>query len=281
MKRVIIYFMLLLAAVWIGIKIAVNPGYIVIAYQHWTIEMPLWLAGSIIIGSFIVLYILLQMIRGTWTLFSRISRWTKQRRIQQAWQRTHYGLIGLAAGDWRLAEKNLIRAAKQTNVPIINYLAAAYAAQRQEAFDRRDDYLRQVRAKDKLSDLALGITQAKLQLEHHQLEQSLATLQRLQQLEPKHVYTLELLQKVYLELSDWTSLEALLPLLYKYKVEPFNDLEKLEAKIYEGLLLNAAKSSNPESISAVWDRIPLDFRVKPALLIIYVKFLEENKSVEA
>jgi HemY protein len=103
----------------------------------------------------------------------------------------------------------------------------------------------------------------------------------LQQLEPKHIYTLHLLQQVYLELSDWPSLESLLPLLYKYKVQPFNDLEKLEAKIYEGLLLNASKSPNPENISAVWDRIPRDFRIQPSLLITYVKFLKQNNSGEA
>ncbi len=281
MLRFIFIFLILLAAVWIGIKIHVNPGYLVIAFQHWTIQMPLWLSGLIIIVSFIALYILLQIIKGTWTLFSRMSHWSKQRRINKAWQRTHHGLIALAAGDWRLAEKNLIRASKQTNAPIINYLAAAFAAQRQAAFERRDDYLREVRARDKLSELALGITQARLQFEHNQLEQSLATLQRLQQLEPKHIYTLHLLQDVYIALADWASLETLLPLLYKYKVQSFEDLEKLEAKIYEGLLLNAKKTGTFENVSAVWDRIPRDFRIQPTLLIIYINVLEANKPGEA
>ena len=188
MLRFIFIFIILLAAVWLGIKIHSNPGYLLIAFQHWTIEMPLWLSGTIIIASFIVLYILIQIIKGTWTLFSRFSRWSKQRRINKAWQRTHHGLIALASGDWRLAEKNLIRAANQTDVPIINYLSAAYAAQQQEAYDRRDDYLREIRPKDKLSELALGITQARLQFQHNQLEQCLATLQRLQGLEPEHIY---------------------------------------------------------------------------------------------
>lgn len=281
MLRFIFIFIILLAAVWLGIKIHSNPGYLLIAFQHWTIEMPLWLSGTIIIASFIVLYILIQIIKGTWTLFSRFSRWSKQRRINKAWQRTHHGLIALASGDWRLAEKNLIRAANQTDVPIINYLSAAYAAQQQEAYDRRDDYLREIRPKDKLSELALGITQARLQFQHNQLEQCLATLQRLQQLEPKHIYTLNLLQDVYLALADWSSLETLLPLLYKYKVQPFDDLEKLEAQIYEGLLLNAKKTGAFENVSAVWDRIPRDFRIQPKLLIIYVDVLEANKPGEA
>ena len=43
MIRFIIYFYYWRAGL-AGFKITVNPGYMVIAYQHWTIEAPLWLA---------------------------------------------------------------------------------------------------------------------------------------------------------------------------------------------------------------------------------------------
>ena len=45
MKRLIIYLIILVAAVWLGLKIAEDPGYALFAYQRWTVEMPLWLAA--------------------------------------------------------------------------------------------------------------------------------------------------------------------------------------------------------------------------------------------
>jgi HemY protein len=279
MRKLIYYFLVLLLAVWVGLKIAADPGYLLIAYQKNTIEMPLWLAVLAVLLLFFILYFVVRTISNIRSLAAKIRSWSRQRRVRRAWQRTHRGLIALYAGDWKLAEKDLIRAAGLTDTPIINYLSAAKAAQAQGALTRRDDYLYKIEVNGRLSELALGLTQARLQIRQHQYEQALATLQRLQQLAPKHKPLLKLLVRLYLRLQDWAALETLLPVLEKYNVYPEKKFTELQTQIYYGLLKNAQQGS--DAFDLVWQRVPKSLRTGPQLLTLYVKFLAKKDPDEA
>src|SRR5262245_12086507 len=141
MKKLIFYFIVLLVAVWVGLKIASDPGYLLLDYQKVTVEMPLWLAVIFIIFFFIVFYFILRAISNIRSLRSRFLSWSRARRVRRAWQRTHRGFIAMLAGDWKLAEKDLVRAAPAMDHPILNYLSAAYCAQEQQSISTRDEYL--------------------------------------------------------------------------------------------------------------------------------------------
>ena len=68
------------------------------------------------------------------------------------------------------------------------------------------------------ADVAVGLTQAELQLAHQQYEQALATLMHVRSLSPKHNYVLKLLKKLYENLGEWKKLEEILPDLRRRKV---------------------------------------------------------------
>lgn len=276
MKKLLFYFIILLISVWVGLKIAADPGYLLIAYQKVTVEMPLWLAVLGVLGIFFILYFTFRIISNIRSLGERIQSWSQTRRSRRAWARTHRGLILLAAGEWRQAEKDLIRAASRSDTPILNYLSAAYCAQAQHAISQRDEYLGKIKPAGKTQTLALGLTQARLQLREHQYEQALATLQQLQQIAPKHQLVLKLLKQIYLHLEDWSSLEILFPQLEKQEILPENLLEKLQIKIYSHLL-----KSSGEGASIVWSRIPKKLKQSPALLNIYIPIASQKSSDDA
>lgn len=263
MKKIIWYFIVLLFAVWLGLKVAADPGYLLIAYQKVSVEMPLWFAALMVLGSFILLYILIRFVSNIRSLPARLRSWSRSRRVKRAWVRTHHGLIKLGAGKYAAAEKDLVRGAEKSDTPIINYLAAAHAAQAQHDYLHRDEHLRQVVVNNGLSELALGLTQAQLQLDAAQLEQALATLQRLQHLAPKHPPVLYLLQKVYLQLNDWQHLETLLPELKKRDVLTSEEWTALSVRVYQGLLQGSAAEM-------VWDRMPKELRSSPAIVRVYL-----------
>jgi len=276
MKKLLFYFIILLISVWIGLKIAADPGYLLIAYQKVTVEMPLWLAVLGVLAVFLILYFIFRIISNIRSLGGRIHAWSQTRRLRRAWARTHRGLISLAAGEWKQAEKDLVRAASRTETPILNYLSAAQCAQAQQAIAQRDEYLGKIKPEGKIQTLALGLTQARLQLREHQYEQALATLQQLQQIAPKHTLVLKLLKQVYLHLEDWSSLEILYPQLEKYEILPENRLEKLQIKIYVNLL-----KTSGEGASIIWSRIPKKIRQSPELLNIYIPILSQKSSDDA
>src|SRR3990167_8193614 len=154
----------------------------------------------------------------------------------KAINKTHRGLLELISADWRLAENDLIHGIEQSDTPLINYLAAAYAAHAQEKFDKRDNYLYKAYETAPEAETVIALTQAKLQFEQGQWEHALATLNHLRQHTPFHPVALKLLERIYIHLADWPSLMKLLPPLLKSKVLSSDQIENPQLHHYEELL---------------------------------------------
>lgn len=228
MRFLVFIFIILSIAAWVGLKVAHDTGYVFIAYNHWSAETSLWVGIGIIIVVFIALYTLLRLIVQTSRLPNRLSSWKRMRRYREVRQTTQRGFCELITGDWQKAEQSLLKAAKLSQYSLIHYLFAAKAAQALQAFDRRDDYLRQAHLSAPHSEIVVGITQAELQIESGQWEQAMATLKYLHQLSPKQVRVLELLKRTCLNLNDWTQLKSLIPQLKKAKLCSVNELKEWE-----------------------------------------------------
>jgi len=121
--------------------------------------------------------------------------------------------------------------------------------------------------------LAIGLTQAELQLEHRQLEQAESTLTQLQRKAPRHRQVLKLQMRLLLELNDWLRLRNLLPELRRRKVIPANEYTVLELKVYGELLDAAAVDGDADALVAVWQRVPKDLRAGELLVLTYVRHL--------
>lgn len=277
MKKLILYFIILLISVWLGIKIHANPGYVLISYQHWSIETSLWFALLALVLTLIVLYIVFQILHALFGVPNKWHGWAGRRRRQKARKLTNRGLCELAEGNFKVAEKYLIRAAQFSETPVINYLAAASSAQGQQAFEQRDNYLRLAYdCTAGAEEVAVGLTQAQLQLGSKQLEHALATLRHLNQIRPHHAYVLKLLKNLYQELRDWEELKQLTPELRKYRVFPETELAQIEQETYSGLLINAAKSKQTETLHTLWENMPKSQRKNPELISIYTDYLIKN-----
>lgn len=277
MKRLIIYFLLLLASIWVGIKIHKDPGYVLITYQNWSLETTLWFAILVILLVFLIFYLLSRLLRGTSTVSEKFGIWLEERRARKANKFTYRGLCDLAEGEWKSAEKNLLQGANHNDVPLVNYLAAAEAAQKRGHFEDRDNYLRLAHQSAPQAEIAIGLSQAQLQLNAKQWELALATLRHLHQLSPHHPYVLKLLKSVYLELNDWKNLKELLPELKHNKVLSSVDFEKLEQLIYMELLKSAVHADNMTLVNETWSNTPKSLQQQPALLLLYVDFLLKHK----
>ena len=271
MKRIIIYFLTLLFSVWFGIIMYRNPGYVLVSYQGWSVETTLWFAVVALIILFLLFYMALRFSSGVNSITIRLKQWVANRRKSKARVQTILGLYDFAEGNWGASEKKLIRGAKYSDMPLINYLAAAFMAQRQHALERRDTYLFTAQKTDTDHLIVVSLTQARLQIFNHQWEEALATLQRLHQLRPKNAFILQLLELAYFELKDWVGLKILLPVLRKRRVFSIEEINQLELKVYSELLL-VDKSK--------WDELPGYLQKHPTTVAIYVEYLLDNKEYE-
>jgi HemY protein len=277
MGKLLKIWLVILLGAGIGALISHDNGYVLFSAGSYTVEMSLALLAILLGLLFVALYLLIRLIVRTYYLPSDVRGWRQRRGARQAQSAMTRGLLEISEGNWYSAEKRLVRFADRSETPLLNYLAAARAAQLQGAHDRRDAYIRLAHENMPSADVAVSLTQAELQLADHQLEQALATLKHLRDVAPKHTYVLRLLRRLYEQLGDWEQLRQLIPELRRRKVETADDLRQLEIKTHRALLEQAFLSTNPQQLPLAWNNVPKGIRGDTRILSEYVGYLQERK----
>jgi HemY protein len=270
-RTLIAAFIALLSAVMLSLWVKEDNGYVLIGYGQWTIEGSLALFALAVVALFLILYILIRTLLHVWSMPERVAGWRQKRRAFKAQQALTRGLVELAEGRWKVAERHLTRFATQSETPLLNYLAAARAAQLQGEHERRDDYLHLAHESMPSADVAVGLTQAELQLAHQQYEQALATLMHVRSLSPKHSYVMTLLKKLYENLGEWQKLEEMLPELRRRRVINEHELQTLELRVYRERLKQ--ESSELTRLVNYWQLIPKVVRQQQSILLDYCRFM--------
>lgn len=271
MKSLIAAFLLLLAAVAATLWVHQDNGYVLIGYGEWTVEGSLALFTLTALALFLVMHVAIRLLSRLWQMPERVAEWRQKRRSLRAQRALTRGLLEMAEGRWKLAERHLTRYAGQSETPLLNYLAAARAAQLQGEHERRDDYLHLAHESMPSANVAVGLTQAELQLAHQQYEQSLATLMHVRSLSPKHNYVLKLLRKLYENLSEWKKLEELMPELRRHKVIGDKEYQELETRVCRERLKQ--ESADVNSLAYYWQSMPKELRHEPAMLLDYGRLM--------
>ena len=276
MRSLLKIWLFILAGAGIGVLLSRDTGYVLLAFGNYTVEMSLALLVLLLIVLFVALYFGIRLLVRTMHLPADVREWQQKRGSRLAQQAMTRGLLEMSEGNWRTAERRLVRFADRSETPLLNYLAAARAAQLQGAHDRRDGYIRLAHETMPSADVAVSLTQAELQLADQQLEQALATLKHLRAVAPKHTYVLRLLRRLYEQLGDWEHLRELIPELRRRKVEDETGLQRLEVRTYRALLEQAFLANDPRRLTMSWADVPRNLRQEPQLLGDYAGYLQET-----
>lgn len=265
----------LLVAALLGMAVAEDPGYILIAWRNMSIETSIWVGVGFLLALWLLLSLLRAVIRVLNVSGRRINPWSRHNRERRANQVATRGLLEFAEGHWSNALRLLKRSAPHTEQPLINYLAAARAAHELEDYVESESLLREAYETIPKADVAIAVTQAQLQIARGQLEQALATLTRLRKDHPKHLYALKLMGQLYARLEDWQRLEQLLPELRRHKLLKPADQQALEHQVYIALLSQAGvrgqhqEPGQTNAVTAVWEPLPKQLKQDPALIEAY------------
>lgn len=276
MKLLLIALLTTLGAVSLALIVRVDPGYILIGYGAWTVEMALTLFGLFLMAAFAIAYLLLRTVVRLWQLPAQTRAWNARRRLQAARRGLSLGLLELAQERWPEAEKRLLRSARHSDAAILHYLGAARAAQHLGAEVRRDDYLSQASAAMPHNlpgaEVTLEVTRAELQMASEQWHQASNTLAELRTRNPKHGHVLALSARVLHQLKDWDALNALLPALRRHKALPEAETLALTTEV-RLIQLDKLASGAREAFEAYWLSIPKSERLTQPLLGRYLDLL--------
>jgi HemY protein len=261
---------------------------VLIALGQTTIEMSFWFALLLLLGGLLLLRLLWSLLRGSFVVTHQLSGALLFGSRERAQRRTANGLIDFIEGNWKLARKKLLRAAPRADTPLINYLAAARCAY--ELGDRKEALalLHRAETSSEHSELAVALTQARMQLIGKRYEQCLATLERVHRKAPQHPVVLDLLRQVYIALHDWDSLAGILDSLRAYGNSSADELRELEVTLHRERLKRAGEKGNSpnstaEQVNALqetWHKMPGAMQKNVELVQVYVAQLIANRQYD-
>ena len=108
MKRFyVIVFLLIAAAACIGLAIAEDTGYVLIAYKSFRYESSVWATLALIVVLWLLIWgikLLVELVTASTGLVNPWSRRNRSRRVQIAIEQ---GQMDLAEGRWASAQKQL------------------------------------------------------------------------------------------------------------------------------------------------------------------------------
>lgn len=257
MRYLVAFLLLLVITVSVVPVFIQDPGYVVIVYSGVSVETTLSFFIIALLLGLLLSLIIYRLIKAALGFPDFMFKRGQQRFAERSQESFYNGLVQLACGHWRHAEKLLLSSTEHGSGKLLAYLGAARAAQHQGEHERRDDYLMRAHGLSEAhAELATGLTQAELQIRQGQNERSLATLHHLNQTYHDNPYLLELLLQLYLQLGEWSRLRVKLPDFIKADIISVDRAASLEVESVLQQFRNAGRQSDIDKLMSDWEALP-------------------------
>ena len=278
MRTAVLVILTIILGLILGPLIQQIPGSLVLVFSEATVQMRLWQAVVMLVVGILLFVFLYHLLARFWRTAGWFREWTGSRRGRRARRKTLQGLLALHEGSHAKAERLLTSAGRDTDTALINYLAAAEAAQQQGQHERRDNYLQQAVVATPEAAVAVGLMQARYQEASQQLEAALATLNHTLQLAPKQEQAQLRLVRLYQKMGEWQEATKLLPQLKLGTDLTENSKTELATSLWCGALQSAITQGGVEALHSTWLSLPKAGRQSNTVEFLYLKLLVENKA---
>lgn len=251
-----------------------DNGYVLISFRGYVVEtsMPVLLL-ALVLG-----YLAVRILAHLWRAPRRLGEAWARARINYAGRQATQGYIALAEGQLARGERLLTRGARRSETPLLNYLAAARAAQMQGDRSRRDSWLRMACEQEPAARDAVLLTQAELQLEDGQYAEALESLNQVRARHPTHAQALKLLGELHYRRKEWQPLAELLPLLRRRGNMSSELLDEWSVDTYGNIIASAHLDRT--ALDKIWDEVPRHLRREPRLQLTRARGLVACGAIE-
>jgi len=278
MNRLALLILLVVAAAAaLGMAIAQNAGYVLVAYQGFRFEASLWATLALLATVWALFYGLRFLLGVFLGSIGLVNPWSGLHRSRRARVSAEQGFVDLQEGRWAPAQKHLQRAAEESEQPLMYYLGAARAAQQLGQSGEADALLERALDRQPKAELAVALAHAELQTARGDQAAALETLQIMHKRYPTHQQVLRELVQRYQASADHSALLGLLSHLHKSKALAPPELATLELQTWQGRLqAAAAQGTNAlQSVNEAWQQVSASLRRQPELLLTYCEALHQ------
>jgi HemY protein len=238
-----------------------DPGMVQIHFLGWTIETSV----LVLVLGILLVWVLVWAVIRIWKMPAETARRMKEQRSLRQLEK---GLLALTEGDWQTAERALEKSASAHGRTTARYLAAAEAADGQDAGDRAEYYLEQADTRNKKQKFLVELTRARILMSNGQFEDARPVLEALQERQRKHPQVLEMLSRCYTELGEWEPLVKLLPVMLKAKML---DTEKAAALKQQAAIVELQHSQDLDTLQTDWRALPKNVQRDPEIVLAFAE----------
>jgi HemY protein len=253
------------AAVTVVVLGRVQPGYVLLVYPPYRIEMSLVFFAALALGAFALLYAAVRLLDRALTLPMQVHAYRLRRRRERAQAALASALRAFYEGRYSRVEKDAVLVADEHEHAGLAALLAARAAHHMRDFARRERWLERAENAGPELQAALLVTRAELALEDRDYPAARDALRRLHDAGPRHIATLRMLLRAERGAGAWDEVLRLATQLAKRDaIAPaLAEEHKLQATI-ELLRRSAADAA---AFERRWRGVASDDRAKPRVAI--------------
>ncbi len=254
MKRLLWLIVLGAIAVALALLLYGNQGSVRILYAQRQIDLSLNLFAFLLLGAFVVFYLLLRLLTHTLSLPATVRAYREKMARKKARSSLYDAMTSYFEGRYGHAEKAAVAALKGDESPALLSIIAARSAHQLGDFTRRDEHLALAEHRTPQARLLRLMTQAELFLKERRIDDALEVLKMVRDEAPKNVTAIKLELKAQTLAKNWDDALALTTLLEKRgAILPRHAAQNR----FNALLGNLQrKAHDPAELNAYWQSLP-------------------------
>lgn len=236
-----------------------EQGHVIFLYPPYRVDMSLHMLVGIVVVVFVVLYVLIRLIRSIVKMPSRVSGFRARSKASKAQAALRDALGNLYAGRFSRAEKSARAAATLSENRDSAGLIGALAAHRMRETARRDTWL------DSMTSAywqdAKLMTLAEMQVDAHDAEGALASLNALETQGARRLRALQIGLRAHKELKNWADVLRIVKTLEKRDAINRTAATQLKQQAAEHLLRE--RRHDGDALLSCWQGLPSTTRLAP------------------
>ncbi len=258
MKALVWLLVLFAAAVAVAL-VAHHPGYVLLVYPPYRIEMSLPLFALAAMLAFVCGYVLVRLTLAALRLPQQVRSYRAERAGSKGRTAMLEALTAFFEGRYAAAEQAAVRAMELGEKSGLNSIIAARAANELHEFDKRDAYLAAAQGKTVGDETMRLMAKAEFQLGQQQPHSALSVLKELSDSGiRKHIGALGLELKAQQQARNWDAVLDVTRQLEKRNAITNVMASQMRQQAWQEKLCLAA--SDATLLQGVWKSMPAEFR---------------------
>lgn len=259
-----------------------NPGYVLLVYPPYRLEMSLSLFIVGLLAMFVLGFLSVQLALAALRLPAYVRRFRAERAHAQGRAAMMEALGAFFEGRYAVAEKAAERAMELGENSGINPIIAARAAHELREFEKRDAYLAAAEGKTVGESTMRLMAATKFNLDQRQPQAALDTLKTLRETGVRgHVGALHLELKAQQQAGNWDGVLEVVSQLEKRKAIDSTYAEQMRQQAW--LEKIRRQTQDIAALLAVWRSIPDEFKLRTKIATAAARafiHLSDNKTAQ-